>query len=167
MERRWRCSAGRRFFTRVRGFEGPRVQARQEGAVTTSWESVKEGDPLPELRKRPEVPQVVKYAAGSGDFNPLHYDYGFPQAKQIGSIIVHGRFKYAALGELVSNWVEHRGRIRKISCQYRGMDLPNQEIRCRGKGTKKGVENGEKLVELSVWTENAEGKKTTPGSALV
>ena len=37
-----------------------------------------------------------------GDFNPLHHDYQFPQAKQLGSIIVHGRFKYAALGELVS-----------------------------------------------------------------
>ena len=51
----------------------------------------------------------MKYAGGSGDFNPLHYDYQFPQAKQIGSIIVHGRFKYAALGELVSNWLGHRG----------------------------------------------------------
>ena len=58
--------------------------------MSVSWESIKEGDQLPELRKRPDVPQLVKYAAGSGDFNPLHYDYNFPQAKQIGSIIVHG-----------------------------------------------------------------------------
>ncbi len=73
--------------------------------MAVAWESISEGEQLPELRKRPDVPQLVKYAAGSGDFNPLHYDYSFPQAKQIGSIIVHGRFKYAALGELVSNWL--------------------------------------------------------------
>ena len=132
-----------------------------------TWETIKEGEQLPELRKRPDVPQLVKYAAGSGDFNPLHYDYNFPQAKQIGSIIVHGRFKYAALGELVSNWVGHRGRIKSISCQYRGMDLPNQDIICRGTVARKWEAQGEKLVELTIWTENPEGKKTTPGKAVV
>ena len=97
-----------------------------------TWEEIREGTALPRLEKRPGVTQLVKYAAGSGDFNPLHHDYGFPQAKQIGSIIVHGRFKYAALGELVSNWLGHRGRIRKISCQFRGMDFPDQPIVCTG-----------------------------------
>jgi len=104
----------------------------------------------------------VKYAAGSGDFNPLHHDYQFPQSKQLGSIIVHGRFKYAALGELVSNWLGHAGRIKKISCQYRGMDFPDRELVCRGTVTRKWEENGERLVALELWTENDEGKKTTP-----
>ena len=65
-----------------------------------TWNDLSEGMALPRLEKRPGVTQLVKYAAGSGDFNPLHHDYRFPQAKQLGSIIVHGRFKYAALGEL-------------------------------------------------------------------
>ena len=135
--------------------------------MALTWESINEGDQLPELRKKPDVEQLVKYAAGSGDFNPLHYDYGFPQAKQIGSIIVHGRFKYAALGELVSNWLGHAGRIKKISCQYRGMDFPDRELVCRGTVTRKWEENGERLVALELWTENDEGKKTTPGEAVV
>jgi acyl dehydratase len=132
-----------------------------------AWESIKEGDELPELRKKPDLAQLVKYAGGSGDFNPLHYDYNFPQAKELGSIIVHGRFKYAALGELVSSWLAHRGRIRKISCQYRGMDYPNQEFVCRGKVVRKWEEDGVKLVEVSIWTENEAGRKTTPGQAVV
>ena len=70
--------------------------------MAVSWETVREGQELPTLEKQPGVTQLVKYAAGSGDFNPLHHDYAFPQAKQLGSIIVHGRFKYAALGELVN-----------------------------------------------------------------
>lgn len=131
------------------------------------WETINEGDALPELRKRPGVTQLVKYAAGSGDFNPLHHDFNFPQAKQLGSIIVHGRFKYAALGELVSNWLAHRGRVVKISCQYRGMDFPDRELVCRGKVARKWEEDGRKLVELSVWTEDDKGKKTTPGQATV
>ena len=135
--------------------------------MALTWESINEGDQLPELRKNPDVQQLVKYAGGSGDFNPLHYDYNFPQAKEIGSIIVHGRFKYATLGELVSNWLGHNGRIKSISCQYRGMDLPHHDIVCRGKVKRKWEENGDKLVELDLWTENPEGKKTTPGSAVV
>jgi hypothetical protein len=83
------------------------------------------------------------------------------------SIIVHGRFKYAALGELVSNWLGHRGRIRQISCQYRGMDFPDRELVCGGKVTRKWEDGGRKLVQLQIWTENDEGKKTTPGQALV
>jgi acyl dehydratase len=132
-----------------------------------TWNEVSEGSALPRLAKKPGVTQLVKYAAGSGDFNPLHHDYNFPQVKQIGSIIVHGRFKYATLGELVSNWLGHNGRIKSISCQYRGMDLPDQDIICSGTVARKWEEQGEKLAELDIWTENAEGKKTTPGKAVV
>ena len=82
--------------------------------MAVTWQSIQEGQTLPGLDKQPGVTQLVKYAAGSGDFNPLHHDPNFPQAKQIGSIIVHGRFKYASLGELVSNWLGHNGRIQKI-----------------------------------------------------
>ena len=31
-----------------------------------AWDEIKEGDELPELRKKPDLPQLVKYAAGSG-----------------------------------------------------------------------------------------------------
>ena len=135
--------------------------------MALTWQQIKEGYTLPELRKRPGVSQLVKYAAGSGDFNPLHHDYQFPQAKQLGSIIVHGRFKYAALGELVSNWLGHAGRITKIACQYRGMDFPDREFVCRGTVTRKWEQDGERRVQLSLWTEDDQGKKTTPGEAIV
>lgn len=135
--------------------------------MSANWDTINEGDALPDLIKAPGVSQLVKYAAGSGDFNPLHHDYNFPQAKEIGSIIVHGRFKYASLGQLVSDWLGHNGRVQKISCQYRGMDLPDQVMTCRGTVKRKWEEGGEKRAELEIWVENAAGKKTTPGSALV
>ncbi len=135
--------------------------------MSANWDTINDGDALPDLAKAPGLSQLVKYSAGSGDFNPLHHDYNFPQAKEIGSIIVHGRFKYASLGQLVSDWLGHGGRIKKISCQYRGMDLPDQNMTCRGTVKRKWQEGGEKLAELEIWVENAEGRKTTPGLALV
>ena len=131
------------------------------------WNSFEEGDSIPELKKAPGVTQLVKYSAGGGDFNPLHHDFNFPQSKMIGSVIIHGRFKYAALGEVVSNWLDHGGRIRLLSCQYRGMDLPDNEFTLGGTVKRKWEEGGEKLAEVELYANNAEGKNTTPGSAVV
>ena len=125
------------------------------------------GDELPPLEKTPDREQLVKYAAGSGDFNPLHYDADFPQARAIGDNIVHGRMKYAAMGELVSNWLAHRGWIRRISAQYRGMDKRGEPFTCRGRVVSVAEQDGVNVVELEVWTENASGEKTTTGRAEV
>jgi acyl dehydratase len=65
------------------------------------------GTELPPLTKAPDRAQLVKFAAGSGDFKPLHYDADFPQARELGDNLVHGRLKYAALGQMVSDWLDH------------------------------------------------------------
>ena len=82
-------------------------------------------------------------------------------------IIVHGALKNAFLGQLLHEWVGDEGSIRKFGCSYRGMDDAKTDINCRGVVTKKFAEGGENFVELDIWTENHDGKKTTPGTALV
>ena len=47
------------------------------------------------------------------------------------------------------------------------MDPVNETLTARGVVKAKREEDGEKLVDLDVWVENAAGKKTTPGSATV
>lgn len=125
------------------------------------------GDELPALEKRLDREQLVKYAAGSGDFNPLHYDPDFPQVREIGDNIVHGRLKYATLGQLVSQWLGHEGWVRSVSAQYRGMDRRGAPFTIRGRVSGLREEADRKLVELELWTENAEGQRTTTGSAEV
>ena len=125
------------------------------------------GDELPPLTKVLDRSQLVKYAAGSGDFNPLHFDPEFPQAISIGDNIVHGRLKYAALGQLVSDWLGHRGWVRRISAQYRGMDRRGAAFTCKGRVSALREDGGNKVVELELWTESAEGRRTTSGTAEV
>jgi acyl dehydratase len=125
------------------------------------------GDELPPITRTPGRLDLVRYAAGSGDFNPLHYDPDFPQASQIGDNIVHGRLKYAALGQLVSDWLGHRGFIRRISASYRGMDRRGQPFTCRGRVTGVREEHGQRVVELELWTEAADGRRTTEGAAEI
>jgi acyl dehydratase len=132
-----------------------------------TFAQVNVGDELPHVVKTPGRRELVQYAAGSGDFNPLHYDTEFPQAKAIGDNIVHGRMKFAVLGELVSNWLAHSGRIKTIGCSYRGMDMQGQTFTAKGKVVAKREEDGEKLVDLEVYIENSTGARTTPGTATV
>lgn len=135
--------------------------------MATTWADVKEGMEIPSLKKNPTSQQLVQWAAGSGDFYQIHYDDGFAKSTGLKGIIVHGALKHAFLGQLVHDWVGNTGRIKRFGCSYRGMDYPNEEMTCKGVVTRKYEENGEKLVDLEIWTENPQGQKTTPGTATV
>jgi acyl dehydratase len=138
-------------------------------AEQTYFDDVKEGQELPEIKITPDKQQLVKFAAGSGDFNPLHFDENFPMMKAMGlsENIVHGRFKYAQVGRAVFALAGYKGRVKKFGVSYRGMDMLNKTITVKGVVTAKRQEGGENLVDVDVWTEDAEGKKTTPGNAVV
>ena len=133
----------------------------------TYFEDVEEGMELPTVEKNPTTQQLVKYAGASGDYYQIHYDQEFAKANGLPNVILHGALKNAFLGHLMTNWVGEHGTLRKLSAQYRGMDVPGTPIYAKGVVTKKYVENGENLVECDIWLENHKGEKTTPGSALV
>ena len=131
------------------------------------FEDIQEGQDVPELRITPSTQQLVHWAAGSGDFYQIHYDQDFAKSTGLQGIIVHGALKHALLGRMLWEWVRYDGKIKRYAVSYRGMDVPGQEMICRGRVTGKRQENGENLVELEIWTENAQGQKTTPGTATI
>ena len=136
-------------------------------SVQLCFQDVEEGMELPTVEKHPTTQQLVKYAGASGDYYQIHYDQEFAKANGLPNVILHGALKNAFLGHLMTNWVGEHGTLRKLSAQYRGMDVPGTPIYAKGVVTKKYVENGENLAECDIWLENHKGEKTTPGSALV
>lgn len=137
-------------------------------ATKVYFEDVEEGQEIPKLVKHPTPQQLVHWAAGSGDFYQIHYDPEFAKGNELPGIIVHGALKHALLGQLLWDWVTPSGgKIKKYGVSYRGMDVPGQDLTCRGVVRKKYRQNGENLVELEIWTENPEGQKTSPGTAIV
>jgi acyl dehydratase len=107
------------------------------------------------------------WAAGSGDFYQIHYDKDFAQGNGLPDRITHGALKHALLGRLLHEWAGDGGRVKKVACQYRGMDIVNEDVICHGVVKRKYQEGGENLVDLDVWTETPQGQKTTPGTAVV
>lgn len=137
-------------------------------ATAPRWDDLVEGEELPPLVK-PELTtqQLVMFAGASYDFYQIHYDKDFAQANGLPTVIAHGLLKMAFLGQFVTDWMGPNGMIRKLGCQYRGMDYPGDVITVRGSIVRKYQENGERLVDLEIWTENQRGERTTPGKATV
>jgi len=135
-------------------------------AKQTYFDDVQVGQEI-ELKLVPSTQQLVQWAAGSGDFYQIHYDTDFAKSTGLQGIIVHGALKHALLGRMLHEWVAYGGRIKSWGVSYRGMDVPGQEMTCKGKVTAKREEGGEGLVELDIWTQNPQGQKTTPGTATV
>jgi acyl dehydratase len=48
------------------------------------------GEPLPELPRSASRADLVRYAAASGDWNPIHWDHGAAVAAGLPGVVVHG-----------------------------------------------------------------------------
>lgn len=144
------------------------------------FEDVEVGMEIPSLAKIATTQMLVKWAGawGSDDFNPLHYEDTFAANQVVGRPIVQGGLKRAWLGQLVTSWIGDEGFIKRLSCQYRGMDYPRkmkditqpeegETWLCKGTVTGKRVKDDQHIVELEIWVENGKGERTTPGAATV
>jgi acyl dehydratase len=131
------------------------------------FEDVHEGQEIPTLTEKSTSQRLVMWAAGSGDFYQIHYDKDFAQGNNLPDRITHGALKHALLGRLLHEWAGDAGRVRRVACQYRGMDMVNEDVICHGVVKRKYQEGGQNLVELDIWTETPQGQKTTPGTGIV
>lgn len=140
------------------------------------WEDIDIGSEVTPLPRIVSTQTLVKWAGATGDFNPIHFEESFASKQGVGKPIVHGALKRAWLVTLMTNWIGDNGTLKKLSCQYRGMDWPRgmkslfepeegDTWWCKGKVTRKYEEDGEHYVDCEIWLENAKGEKTTPGAA--
>ena len=131
------------------------------------YEDVAVGGEITPLVKQPTTMQLVMWAGASGDYNPIHYDKDFAQSRGLSGVIVPGQLTGAFLGQMMTDWIGEKGALRKLSCSYKGMSYPGEAITCKGKITRKYVQDGEHFVECSLWAENPKGEKTASGKAMV
>ena len=103
------------------------------------------GDEIPELKVTPDKYLTVRYAGASGDFNPIHIDEEF--AKQVGlpGRILHGLWTMAQVARAQTEAAGGPEHLKRLSVQFRGMGMPEQEIVVRG--SVREVADGRVIVD--------------------
>ena len=97
------------------------------------------GDSIPELRVTPDRYLPHRYAGASGDFNPIHVDREFATQVGLPGNILHGLYGMAQVARANSAAAGGDPRkLKRLSVQFRGMGLPEQEIVVTGSVTEAG-----------------------------
>jgi hypothetical protein len=119
-----------------------------------------------------------KWAGAIGAFNPLMYEDDFARSQGMKGPIMQGQLKLAWLVQMVTKWMGMEGRLKKIGCEYRGIDYPRrmktmnepedgETWLCKGKVIDKYTEEDDHCLVLEIGVENGSGKVTAPGNAVV
>ena len=132
------------------------------------FEDVAVGIRLPPLAKGPlTIKDLVKFAAATNDYSEIHFDESVVRDRGLPAPLVHGPLKSTYLAQLLTGWAGAEGVLKKLSCQYRKMDVAGESLTCHAKVVATSVQGEEHLVECEVWTENSKGEVSTRGTATV
>jgi acyl dehydratase len=93
---------------------------------------VRPGDRLPDLKVTPDRYLTVRYAGASGDFNPIHVDEEFARSVGLPGRILHGLWTMAQVARAQTEAAGGPQQLRRLSVQFRGLGLPEQEITVSG-----------------------------------
>ena len=128
------------------------------------FEDVKEGDELPSFTVGNLTrTDFVKYAGSSGDFNPIHHDQTFAEASGNPTVFAMGMMNAGILSRLVADYAGLEN-LRKYRVRFATRVWPGDSVTCKGKVTKKAVENSEKIIEGEIAALNQKGEVTIQGS---
>ena len=90
-------------------------------------------------------------------------------AHQVGAPAAYdyGPARMAWLTTLVTNWMGDAAFLKRVRGEMRRFNLVGDTTWCKGKVTRKYVQDGYALVDLEIWAENQRGEVSAPGLATV
>lgn len=105
------------------------------------------GDKIEEVKISPDKYLPHRYAGASGDFNPIHIDKELATQVGLPGTILHGLW---SMSQVQRAAIQAAGgdptKLKSLSCQFRGMGMPEKEITVTGEVT--AVEGGETTIAL-------------------
>jgi acyl dehydratase len=105
------------------------------------------GSEIEPLNVTPDRYLTVRYAGASGDFNPIHIDEDFALQVGLPGRILHGLYSMAQVARAVTAAGGGPASLKRLSVQFRGMGLPEQELTITG--SVQEVSDGVAIVKAS------------------
>lgn len=102
-------------------------------AVPKSANALKVGMEIPAFKQGPVTrTEIVKYAAASWDFNPVHHDETFAKQARSGGIIAHGMMIFAYLGRVATDFLG-TPTLSKLNARFMNVTRPGDVLTLGGK----------------------------------
>lgn len=112
--------------------------------MTAPTASVAVGEPLPALSLQVTRAGLVRYAAASGDLNPIHWSDRVAGAVGLPGVIAHGMLTMALAGRLVTSWTGDPTAVVGYSARFtRPVVVPDDDdgVALELTGTVKGIDD--------------------------
>jgi acyl dehydratase len=116
--------------------------------------------------QRTGFPEWNRFAAVNDEFVPIHMDdeegrrAGYPRA------IAMGRLHWSYAHRMLREW-QPQGRVVALSLQFRRPTLRDAPFEVKARVTGLRGEAEERLIDVELWIEDAEGTVLAPGTATV
>lgn len=144
-----------------------------------NWKDAVPGDLLPARECYATTQRLVKFAGATGDFHPLHYDWGYAQSKGYATPMVHGQLSRAWMVMNLGSWIGDPSLIQKLSCRFvssifsTGMksmlEAAEDKVTCTASGCVTGFEeeDGQRYMLCDLWVKKPDGTDVVTGKARI
>ena len=129
--------------------------------MTHSFDAITEGHEVPDIEVTIERADLVKYAGAADDYSYQHWDH--PKMTSLGfpDVVAHGWLTFAHMARAVTDWIpQEAADITDFAVRYRRPTFPGT-ITCGGAVKARRREAGADLLDLELWSRNADGEVTT------
>ena len=110
--------------------------------ATRTLDSVKAGDPLPELKIEVTPTTVVLGALASRDWRPMHHDQDFAQQRNgVRDIFLNTPNQAAWFERYLTDWTGPYGRLGRMQFRMRDSIFPGDRMVFRGTVAKVGTDD--------------------------
>ena len=143
--------------------------ATAETRTSPAFESLRIGDELPVLVRGPLLaPHLMRWSAAIENWHRIHYDQRFAtEHDKLPDLLVNGSWKQHFLVQMVREWAEPDGWLRRISFQFRAMDIVGSTLTAWARISDLAREGDFGVVDLEIGIRNQDGQQSTPGTATV
>ena len=118
---------------------------------------------LKQSSKHVDFDTIMKYAAVTNDYNPIHVDKEFAAKSPMGGIIAHGTMSVALIWQALKNTLGMQA-LNRIHLEIRFVQPVRIDDDVTGGGERRA---GSEPPAYDVWVRNAKGQDVLKGTATV
>jgi acyl dehydratase len=125
------------------------------------------GTEIPTFVRKTDFDTWNRFAAVNYEFVPIHMADEWGVKAGLPGAIGMGRLQLSYFHNALVEWLGDRGRVMKVTAQFRGQNRRGQTLTAKGKVTAVRREGDETVIDLDVVVEADDGTVLAPGTATV